>query len=440
MNRHPSPFLVACLASVSSILPFSVAAADWPEYQGEGRQNIWTERGLPDAFTADSLERIWSAAVGAGYSGPTVAGDAVFVMDRPNQDRERIVCLDRATGERRWAHSYDCRYTDVGYGYGPRGCVTIKDGRAYALGTMGHLHCLDAATGGVVWALDLRSKYRVDLPIWGLTSSPLVEGDHVIVQASAPAEGATVVAFDKATGEEAWRAFDDRGSYVSPIMIEQGDTRVLVAWTGERVAGLNAADGEIYWEIPTRPNKMPINVPGPALNADGTRMFLSVFYDGSKMIALDPDKPAAELLWKRVGINERKTDALHAMISPPFVRDAHVYGIDSYGQMRCLDGNTGDRIWEDQTAIPNGRWATVFMVREGQTDRVWAVNEQGELILARLTPAGYEELSREKIIEPLTPLKQRPGGAVMWAPPAFAGGCVFVKNDRELICVRIKAP
>ena len=438
MNRHPSFFLVVYLAIVSWISALPVQAADWPEFQGSGRQNIWTETGLPDSFTADSLEKVWSAPVAAGYSGPTVAESGVYVMDRPDEGHERIVCVDRATGKERWAHSYSCAYADIGYGYGPRGCVTVVDGRAYALGTMGHLHCLDAESGKVIWAKDLRVEYQVDMPIWGLTSSPLVEGGQVIVQAAAPADGATMVAFDKATGKETWRAFDDKGSYVSPIVIEQGDTRVVVAWTGQRIAGMNAATGDVYWEIPTRPNKMPINVPGPAINGDGTRMFLSVFYDGSKMIALDPEKPEAELLWKRAGINERNTDALHAMISPPFLRDGHVYGIDSYGQMRCLDGKSGDRIWEDQTAIPNGRWATVFMVREGGSDRIWAVNEQGELLLARLTPSGYEEISRAKIIEPLTPLKQRTNGAVMWAPPAFADGCVFVKNDRELLCVRIK--
>ncbi len=420
------------------LLPLPASASDWPEFQGAGRQNLWTEEGLPDSFAAEDLERVWSAPVAAGYSGPTVAGGGVYLMDRPDQDHERIVCVDRESGEVRWTHAYPCRYGQIDYGYGPRASVTIADGGAYAFGTVGHLHRLDAVSGAVVWARDLGTDYRIDLPIWGLTSSPLVIDDLVVVQVAAPADGACIVAFDKETGKERWRAFDDKGGYVSPLLIEQGGRAVLVAWTGERIAGLDPGTGEVFWEIPTPPSKMPINVPGPALNEDGTRMFLSVFYDGSKMIALDPQKPAAELLWARAGMNERNTDALHAMISPPFLRDGHVYGIDSYGQMRCLDGRTGDRIWEDQSAIANGRWATVFMVRQSGTDRIWAVNEQGELILARLTPSGYEEISRAKIIEPLTPLRQRPNGAVMWAPPAFAEGCVYVKNDRELIRVRIR--
>ncbi len=440
-SRPPLPAILA-LALAGFLIPLFPAdsrAEDWPEFQGAGRGNVWNETGILETFSPSSLERRWSTPVGPGYSGPTVADGRVYLMDRPDADHERVVCVDEATGEPRWTHAYACRYEQVGYDHGPRACVTIAGGRAYSLGTMGHLHCLDAATGAVIWTRDLRADYEVDLPIWGLTSSPLVEGDKVIVLASAPADGACVVAFDKLTGKESWRAFSDKAGYASPIMIEQGGTRVLVAWTGERIAGMNAATGEVHWEIPTKPNKMPINVPGPALNEDGTRMFLSVFYDGSKMIALDPSAPAAELLWARAGINERRTDALHAMISPPYLRDGHVYGIDSYGQMRCLDMATGDRLWEDQKAVPEGRWATVFMVREAASDRTWMVNEQGELILARLTPGGYGEIARTPLIEPLTPLNQRASGAVMWAPPAFANRCVFVKNDRELICVSLAA-
>lgn len=416
-------------------LVLSAGAADWPEFQGEGRQNIWTESGIIKSFSADQLKRKWSAPVGAGYSGPTVAGDGVYLMDRPDEAQERIVCVDRETGVEKWIHAYDCQYNQIGYGYGPRACVTIKDGRAYAMGTMGHLHCLDAATGALVWSKILTNDYEVDMPIWGLTNSPLVEGDHVIVQAAAGPEGACVVAFDKNTGKEKWRAFKDKASYVSPMMIEQGGQKVLVAWTGFRIAGMNPADGSVFWELETRPNKMPINVPGPAINEDTTRAFLSVFYDGSRLLDIDQTAAKAKQLWARKGTSERRTDALHAIISPPYISGDYIYGIDSYGEMRCLEMATGDRIWEDQTATKYGRWSTVFMVRHGEN--TWMVNEQGDLILAKLDEKGYHEISRAKIIEPLTELKQRENGYVMWAPPAFANQCVYVKNDKELICISL---
>jgi len=422
-----------------------VHSEDWPEFRGPDRNGVWVADGVVENFAAlpDTLPRVWTAEVGAGYSGPTVAGNSVFVMDRgaPGQEAanvERIICVNRKNGKPRWVYSYEAPYVDVGYAYGPRASVTVRGGKAYALGVMGNLNCLDASDGKLIWSKDLRANYDVDMPIWGLTNSPLVEGDNVIVQAAAGGEGACVIAFNKKTGEEAWRAFPDKASYVSPLMIEQAGKRVLVVWTGERIAGMNAADGSVYWEIPTPPNKMPINVPGPAFNEDGTLMFLSVFYDGSRLIELSQTDLAAKELWHRQGINERKTDALHCMISPPLFHNGYIYGIDSYGQMRCLDPADGDRVWENLTAIPQGRWGTGFMVQNGE--RTWFLTERGELVIAKLSSEGYTEIDRAKLIEPTTELKQRPEGTVLWSEPAFAGTQVFARNDRELICVDLAAP
>jgi outer membrane protein assembly factor BamB len=416
-------------------------ADDWPEYRGPDRAGLWNAEGLVDSFEGKQPAQVWSSPVGAGYSGPTVAGDGVYVMDRgapgSSSEVERIVCVDRATGKQRWAHEYECVYRDVGYAYGPRASVTVRDGKAWALGTMGHLHCLDAETGAVIWSHDLGSQFDIDMPIWGLTCSPLVEADVVVVQIGAKQDAACMVGFHKDTGKEVWRAFDDKASYVSPIMLEQAGQRVLVAWTGFRIAGMDAATGKVLWEIPTKPNKMPINVPGPAVSEDGKHLFLSVFYDGSRLIELDQEKMAAKELWHRQGTSERKTDALHSMISPPYIFKNHVYGIDSYGQMRCLELMTGDRVWENLEAVTQGRWGTAFMVRNTVDNRTWMLNERGEVVVANLTPQGYDEIDRVKIIEPTTELKQRPEGTVLWSHPAFAGTQIFARNDRELICVEL---
>ena len=148
----------------------------------------------------------------------------------------------RQTGKKLWTHQYDCDYT-VQYVAGPRASVTIDDGRAYALGTMGHLHCCDAADGKMLWAKDLNDEYKIRMPIWGIAASPLVEKDLVIVQIGGE-PNACLVAFDKRSGEERWRALPDRASYSAPIMIEQAGKRVLVCWTGDNVVGLDPASGK----------------------------------------------------------------------------------------------------------------------------------------------------------------------------------------------------
>jgi len=386
---------------------FPVHGEDWPEWRGSGREGLWRETGLIEKFEGGKIDWEWSAPIGPGYNGPTVAGDRVYVMDRgPNGgDEERVLCFDRRTGEEMWVHEYPCEYMDVSYPLGPRASVTIKEGRCYSLGTMGHFFCLDAETGEVIWSKDFEKEYRINIPVWGMTCSPLVEGNTLIVQVGG-ADGACVVGLEKETGDEVWRVFDDKASYVSPVVIDQAGKRVVVVWTGFRIAGLDPGTGEVFWEHATRPRKMPINVPGPARSADGSLMFLSTFYDGSRMLRIDQEKLEVEELWLRRGVSETKTDALHNMISPPYIRDGHVYGVDSYGQLRCLKADTGDRVWESVgEAVPQGRWSTIFMVRNG--DRTWMLNELGELIIAELTPSGYREISRAKLIEPTTPLRRR---------------------------------
>jgi outer membrane protein assembly factor BamB len=421
--------LASLLASASKLW-----ADDWPQWRGPNRDGVWSEPGIIQKFPGPRIELRWRAPISSGYSGPTVAEGRVFVTDRLAEpsEVERVHCFDFETGRTLWAHSYACPYVKVGYPAGPRASVSIDDGRAYALGTLGHLHCYDAESGNVLWKKTPGVDYDVRVPIWGIAAAPLVDGELVIVQLGA-AGGACVVALDKRTGAEKWRALDDKASYSAPIIIEQAGRRVLVCWTGENVAGLDPSSGKVYWKYPFPPKRMVINVPTPVVHKN--RLFVTAFYDGAAMLRLLEDEPRVEEIWRRRGQSERNTDALHAMISTPYMEGDYVYGIDSYGELRCLDARTGDRIWEDLTAVPKARWSTIHMVRRGE--RMWMFNERGELVIGKLSPDGFKEISRAKLIEPTTAqLRQRDG--VCWSHPAYAYGHVFARNDRELVCADLR--
>ncbi|NQU25241.1 MAG: PQQ-binding-like beta-propeller repeat protein [Candidatus Nealsonbacteria bacterium] len=431
------PVRSTCVAMLA-LLAFSPAtslADDWPQWRGPNRDGVWSESGIVEKFAESRIERRWRTPISSGYSGPTVAAGRVYVTDRVTEPQqiERVHCFDSRNGRPIWSHEYPCRYVKVGYTAGPRASVTLAGGRAFALGTMGHLHCLDAADGRVLWKKTPGVDYDVRLPIWGIAAAPLVEGKLVIVQVGAR-DGGCLIALDVATGKEQWRALDDPASYSAGIIIPQAGRRVLVCWTGANVVGLDPATGETHWKYPFEPAKMVINVPSPVF--DGRRLFLSAFYDGSLMLQVDPDELRVEKMWRRHGADEQKTDALHAMISTPYLQGDHVYGVDSYGQLRCLRADNGDRVWEDLTATNNIRWGNIHIVRNGQ--RIWMFNERGELIISELSPKGFHEISRTKLLDPTTKQLPRREG-VCWSHPAYADKHVFARNDRELVCASLAA-
>lgn len=423
------------VASFASVLGLAtlVVGDDWPQWRGPQRDAVWREQGIVDQLPDGQLPRVWTAEVASGYSGPTVADGRVFVTDRATAelqtgegDQERVLCFDVETGKPLWTYAYDAPYT-ISYRAGPRASVTVDDDRAYAVGAMGHFHCLSAADGTLIWKRDLNADYEIAMPIWGIAAAPIIYQNLVIQQVGGK-NGACIVAFDKLTGNEVWRALGDRAAYSTPIVIRQADRDVLVCWTGDSISGLEPMSGKVLWGFPFPPSKMPIGIATPVVSAD--RLFVSSFYDGSVMLRTPQDKLSFELLWQRVGKSEQDTDALQSIISNPLFVGDHVYGVDSYGEFRCLDAATGDRVWEDQSLVRRNRWATIHMVqREG---RVWMLNEQGELLITELSPQGAKVLSRAQVIAP-TKVQLARGPGVVWAPPAFAERSIFVRSDNELI-------
>jgi outer membrane protein assembly factor BamB len=431
--RGLRPLLASLLAASAACL---ARADDWPQWRGPGRDGVWRETGTVEKFESPQLPITWRVKISSGYSGPTVAAGRVYVTDRVAEPKqiERVHCFDAQTGRPIWSHGYDCVYSGVGYDAGPRASVTIEGGKAYSLGAMGHLFCFDAASGQVLWQRDLNKDYQIRMPIWGIACSPLVHDGLVILQIGGEGD-ACLVALDKDSGHERWHALADRASYAAPILFHQAGKEVLICWTGDHVVGLDPRSGSVYWQHDFKPTRMVISIATPVI--DHNRLFVSSFYDGSLLLRLDPDKLAAEQVWRKLGRDEQHTESLHCIISTPLFQGDYIYGVDSYGELRCLEAATGQRVWESLDAVPKNRWATIHMVQNG--DRVWMFNERGELIIARLSPAGFEEISRARLIEPTTIQLNRRGQGVCWAHPAYANKHVFARNDQELVCASLAA-
>jgi hypothetical protein len=192
----------------------------------------------------------------------------------------------------------------------------------------------------------------------------------------------------------------------------------------------------LAWQQEYRQPRWVISVATPVVHGD--RLFCSSFYGGSILIRLARDRLAAQTLWHRLGPDEYQTDALHSLIVTPYLEGQHIYGVDSHGQLRCLEAATGDRVWEDRTATSQLRWGTLHMVRHAQTGNIWMFNDRGQLIISRLSPSGFYQISRARLLRPTKQQLRRRGG-VCWSHPAFAYRHVFNRNDEELVCASLAA-
>ena len=421
----------------------TLSAEDWPEFRGEGRLGVWRETGILERFPEGGLEVRWRTPLHHGYSGPAVADGRVFVIDfergRGLEGIERLLALDENTGEILWETSWEANYAGVSWDEGPRATPTVDGDRVYAVGASGIMTAASVDTGAVLWRTRFQEDWGSEIPQWGFAGSPIVDGDRVITQVGGTPD-AKVVAFHRETGDEVWRALSsvEAGAGVAqPTIIDAGGVRQLIIWHPLAVSALNPETGEVYWE---QPFEVDYNMTVATPVHRGSDLFVTTFYNGPMMLGLNNDRPAAEMVWRGSSNSEILTDGLHAVIGTPIIDGDYIYGFGSYGQLRCLVAATGERVWETQDATSErARWASAFMVQH--EDRVFINNDRGDLIIARLTPEGYEELDRTPLIAPTSrPGNRRELTYVNWSHPAYANRHIIARNDEEIISASLAAP
>ena len=443
------------ISIIASLLLLGIAQAvradDWPQYLGPKRDGVWREPGIVEKLPKEP-NYIWRTEVGQGYAGPAVADGRVFVTDLVMNDgkglpksasakggivgKERIICLDEKKGETLWKQEYDVTYR-VSYPAGPRCTPTVDGDRVYTLGAMGHLLCLDVKKGGILWQKNFVKDFDATLPVWGFASHPLVDGDKLICFV-AGSEGRGVIAFEKKTGKELWKALTFSGDpgYGVPVIYPFGKDgkRQLIVWHSRAVVGLDPETGKRLWSEPWQ-IMASLNVSMPR-QTDGDKLFMTSFYNGSMLLKVEDDKPA--IVWKskskvnQDSVKPEKTVDLHSIMPTPVVKDGFIYGVCSYGELRCLKLDTGERIWMTHEPIvgKSERWGNAFIT--AHEDRYFLFNEKGELIICKLSPEKYEEVSRMKILEPTNNLTNRP---VVWSLPAFANKKCYAQRQGD--CLRV---
>jgi outer membrane protein assembly factor BamB len=413
-----------------------VTGDDWPQWMGPQRDNVWRESGIVESFPAGGPKVLWRTPIAGGYSGPAVAAGRVYITDyvteadvkTENFDRsqefsgtERVLCLEEATGKILWKYEYPVKYT-ISYPAGPRCTPNVEGDRVWTLGAEGHLACLDANTGKKIWAHELKDKYSTKAALWGYAAHPLIDGDQLLTLAGG--SGSHMVSFNKNDGTEIWKSgTSTEQGYSPPTIIEHAGVRQLISLRPDAVVSMDPESGREYWSLPYEASSGSI-IMSPILS--GNHLYAAGYSNHSLMIELDPAKPAAREMWRD------QQNAISPVNVQPFLDGDVLYGFDQKGVMRALSFPSGKRLWETSDVIgkrPAGS-ETAFIVRH--EDRYVLFNELGELMLAKLQPDGYHEISRAKVVEP-TNLAF--GREVVWSMPAFANRHAYVRNDKEIICV-----
>lgn len=350
---------------------------------------------------------MWKQPAGAGYAsfvvGPGGAGGHAFTIEQRGP-QEVVAAYDVMTGRELWTQAWTARFSEMLGGDGPRATPTFSKGRVYALGGAGELRALDARDGRVIWRTNILTDAGARNREWGVSGSPLIVDDTVVVTPGGP-NGKSVVAYDAASGRIAWSALDDATSYSSPMLATIGGVRQILVFSASRVMGITPVEGRVLWEYPwvTDPR---VNASQPVLIGDN-RVFVSTGYGkGAAVIELARagDAFSVREVWRNIRMkNQFSTSVLH---------EGYLYGLDG-PILACIDAATGELQWK------GGRYGYgQIMLASGH---LIVLTEDGEMALVRATPANHQEITRFELFDART-----------WNHPAMAGGILLVRNLAEM--------
>jgi len=405
-------FSIKTLMSVAVIALFlsteivAQVGADWPQWRGPNRDGISKETGLLKQWPEQGPPLVWKATgAGGGYSSMSVANGRLYTMGLRG-DREFVIAFDIATGKEVWATPHGKAYRDS-RGDGPRGTPTFEAGRLYSLGGNGDLSSIDAKTGKIIWSMNVLQKFGGENIGWGISESPLVIGEKLIVNAGGP--GASVVALNKKDGTLIWKSQNDKAGYSSGMPVQIGDTTQVVFFTHERVVGLDLKDGKLLWDYPRVANNVA-NVATPVIR--GNRVFLSSDYGtGAGMLEIKADGKAQEVYFTKDMRNHHSSSIL--------IGD-HLYGFSS-SVLTAMRFDTGEVAWRDRSV---GKGSLVYA-----DGHLYALSENGVVGLIEATPTGYVEKGRFRIQQDSLPT---------WTHPIVVGGRLYLRDQDTIYAYDVR--
>ena len=399
--------LAALLAGASVTIQ---ALDDWPQWRGPRRDGVSAERGLLKAWPESGPPLAWKATgAGQGYSSFAVAGGRLYTLGA-RENREHVVAFDIASGKRVWDAPHGQRFSND-RGDGPRGTPTVDGTRVYAFGASGDLTALEAASGKVAWTVNVIRDFGGQNITWGLSESPLIVGDRIIVSPGGP--GSSVVALNKADGKLIWKTEADRAGYSSAVLHELGGISEAIVFTGQRALGVNIANGRVLWSYDRVANRVA-NIATPIVRGD--HVFLSSDYGTGaallRLTAAGGGITAQEVYFTREMRNHHASSVL--------VGD-HLYGFSS-AILTAMRFDNGEVAWRDRSV---GKGSLVHA-----DDRLYLFSERGVVALAEASPEAYKEHGRFSL---------ETGSLPTWSHPVVSNGKLFLRDQDTIYAYDVRA-
>lgn len=412
---HPRQSAPGREVLTTSIADSRLAAAEYPGFMNRQRNASLPHTELATDWDTVPPVELWRRAVGPGWSAFAVSGNNACTQEQRSEG-EATVCYDLLTGRERWVSAERSEHFSEHYGGdGPRATPAIDRNQVFSLGATGVLNCLDLNTGASVWKRNIIEDSDAKLLMWGMSGSPLVHDNLVVVNAGGN-HGHSMMAYDRHTGDVAWHAGDSQASYSSPLQVDLCGVSQVVMLNGTGLEGYHAKSGERLWNFPWQVNGATMcSISQPVVcssehGSDLNRIFITGGY-GAGCVLVDvsrsPEGMAASEVWPA-------SKVLKSKLSNVVIRDTTAWGLDE-GIMVSVDLPTGRRNWK------RGRYGHGQLLMTGNAIMVQA--ESGDVVLVEASASRHRELSR---FSPLT--------SKTWNHPVLAGNLLLVRNDREAAC------
>jgi outer membrane protein assembly factor BamB len=389
------------------LISINLMAADWPQWRGPNRDGVSSETGLLATWPSGGPPMVWKAdGLGEGYSSLAIAAGRLYTQGQRGR-QEFVLAFDVKTGKKIWETPVSRDYRND-RGDGPRGTPTLDGDRLYAMTGDGVVMCLDTATGKIVWSQNVAQKYGGEIPNWGYSESPLIDGDRLIVMPGG--RGASIVSLKKADGSLQWKAGSDRAGYSSAIVANVGGVRQVIVLTAQSAMGVEESNGELLWRY-ARVSNNTANIATPIYH-DGEAFLSSAYGTGCALLKLGP-RTMSEVYFSGEMKNHYSTSVL--------VGD-YLYGYND-SILTAMNFATGKVAWKNRSV---GKGSVIYA-----DHRLYLLSEDGVVGLADPSPDGYREVSRFSIPK---------GGLPTWSPPVISDGKLYLRDQDHLVSYEIKAP